>query len=207
MGDPETTIEGLLAERRVFEPQEAFRSQAVVGDPAVYERAATDYEGFWAEQASRLVWSRPWDRVVDWDPPWVKWFVGGKLNVSHNCLDRHVEDGGGEKVAYYWEGEPGDRRTITYRDLLDDVCRLANGLRLRGDIHHAGLALGREMREAARRRLSHIRLPGQAVTLCRAWRMMASIRSLAINFSFFSSLIRHCWSGVRGAWALSCSSS
>src|SRR5436309_14356583 len=132
MGDPETTIEGLLAEGRVFEPQEAFRSQAVVGDPAVYERAATDYEGFWAEQASRLVWSRPWDRVVDWDPPWVKWFVGGKLNVSHNCLDRHVEDGGGEKVAYYWEGEPGDRRTITYRDLLDDVCRLANGLRSQG---------------------------------------------------------------------------
>jgi acetyl-CoA synthetase len=132
MGDREATIDGLLAEGRVFEPPEAFRARAVVGDPAIYERAAGDYEGFWAEQASRLHWFRPWDRVVDWDPPWVKWFVGGKLNVAHNCLDRHVEAGGGDKVAYHWEGEPGDRRTITYRDLYEDVCRLANGLRSLG---------------------------------------------------------------------------
>jgi acetyl-CoA synthetase len=132
MADGEATIEGLLAEGRIFEPPDGFRADAVVSDPAVYEQAANDYEGFWAEQAGHLHWSQPWDRVVDWDPPWVKWFVGGKLNAAYNCLDRHVEAGGGDKVAYYWEGEPGERRTITYRDLYEDVCRLANGLRSLG---------------------------------------------------------------------------
>src|SRR5947208_1094191 len=98
MADGDATIEGLLAEGRVFEPPEGFRAQAVVSDPSIYERAAADPEGFWAEQAGRLHWSKPWDRVMDWDPPWVKWFVGGKLNAAYNCLDRHVESGGGDKV-------------------------------------------------------------------------------------------------------------
>jgi acetyl-CoA synthetase len=132
MADSEATIEGLLAEGRVFEPPDEFRANAVVSNLAVYEGASSDYEGFWAEQAARLHWSRPWDQVVDWSPPWVKWFAGGKLNAAYNCLDRHVEAGGGDKVAYYWEGEPGERRTITYRDLCEDVCRMANGLRLLG---------------------------------------------------------------------------
>jgi acetyl-CoA synthetase len=127
-----SAIEGLLAEGRVFEPPEAFRARAVVVDPAIRERAAADYEGFWAEQAARLDWSRPWETVLDWDPPWVKWFVGGRLNAAVNCVDRHVAAGGGDKVAYYWEGEPGDRRVITYSGLLADVCRLANGLRSLG---------------------------------------------------------------------------
>ena len=132
MADGDATIEGLLAEGRVFEPPEGFRAQAVVSDPGIYEQAAADPEGFWAEQAGRLHWSKPWDQVMDWDPPWVKWFVGGKLNAAYNCLDRHVESGGGDKVAYFWEGEPGERRTITYKDLYEDVCRLANGLRSLG---------------------------------------------------------------------------
>jgi acetyl-CoA synthetase len=127
-----SAIEGLLAEGRVFEPPEAFRARAVVADPTIRERAAADYEGFWAEQAARLDWSRPWETVLDWDPPWVKWFVGGRLNAAVNCVDRHVAAGGGDKVAYYWEGEPGDRRVITYSGLLADVCRLANGLRSLG---------------------------------------------------------------------------
>ncbi|MGH2721078.1 MAG: AMP-binding protein, partial [Actinomycetota bacterium] len=125
-------IEGLLAEGRVFEPPEAFRARAVVADPGIRERAHDDYEGFWAEEAARLDWSRPWDRVLEWDPPWVKWFVGGRLNASVNCIDRHVAAGGGDKIAYYWEGEPGDRRVVTYSGLLADVCQLANGLRSLG---------------------------------------------------------------------------
>ncbi|HVL33250.1 MAG TPA: acetate--CoA ligase, partial [Actinomycetota bacterium] len=84
------------------------------------------------EQASMLHWSKPWDQVLDWNLPFAKWFVGGRLNVSVNCLDRHVEAGGGEKVAYFFEGEPGDRRTVTYARLLEDVCRLGNALRALG---------------------------------------------------------------------------
>ena len=132
MSDVERTIEALLSELRVFEPPEAFRARAVVSDPAVYELANADHEAFWAEQAEHLSWYRRWDSVMDWNPPWVTWFAGGVLNASVNCLDRHVEAGGGDKVAYHWEGEPGDARAITYRELLEEVCRLANALRSLG---------------------------------------------------------------------------
>ncbi|HEY2804052.1 MAG TPA: acetate--CoA ligase [Actinomycetota bacterium] len=132
MSDVERTIEALLSEQRIFEPPEEFRARAVVNDPSIYERAEADHEAFWAEQASRLSWFEPWNTVMEWNPPWVKWFLGGKLNVSYNCLDRHVEAGGGDKVAFHWEGEPGERRTITYRELLDEVCRFANALKSLG---------------------------------------------------------------------------
>jgi acetyl-CoA synthetase len=132
MSDVERTIEALLSEQRVFEPPGEFRARAVVNDPSIYEQAEADHEAFWAEQASRLSWFEPWNTVMEWNPPWVKWFLGGKLNVSYNCLDRHVESGGGDKVAFYWEGEPGERRTITYRELLDEVCRFANALKSLG---------------------------------------------------------------------------
>jgi acetyl-CoA synthetase len=132
VSEPQQHIEALLEEKRVFPPPPGFVEQAVVSDPAIYERAAEDPESFWAEQAERLDWIRRWDAVMEWTPPFVKWFVGGTLNASVNCLDRHVEAGGGDKVAYHWEGEPGDTRTITYRELLDEVCRLANGLRSLG---------------------------------------------------------------------------
>jgi acetyl-CoA synthetase len=121
-------IDSLLEELRVIDPPDEFRRQAVVSDPEIYARAEADYEGFWAEQAGRLRWSRPWDTVMEWNPPWVKWFLGGKLNVSVNCLDVHVE-AHPDRVAYFWEGEPGDRRAITYRDLYEEVCRFANALR------------------------------------------------------------------------------
>ena len=101
-------------------------------DRSVYERSEADFEGFWAEQAEELLWRRKWDAVLEWTPPWVKWFVGGQLNVSENCLDRHVVAGGGDKIAYYWEGEPGDRRVITYRELLEEVGRFANALKALG---------------------------------------------------------------------------
>ena len=132
MSDVERNIDALLTENRLFEPSPEFRNNALWSDPDIYERAGRDPEGFWAEQAKALHWFREWDRVLEWDPPWVKWFVGGKLNASYNCLDRHVESGGGDKVAFYWEGEPGDERTVTYRELFEEVCRFANGLKSLG---------------------------------------------------------------------------
>ena len=132
MSDAEQNIAALLSELRVFDPPEEFRSRAVVQDRSVYERSEADHEAFWAEQADRLGWVKRWDRVMNWTPPWVRWFEGGQLNASYNCLDRHVEAGGGDKVAYYWEGEPGEERAITYRELLDEVCRFANALRSLG---------------------------------------------------------------------------
>jgi acetyl-CoA synthetase len=121
-------IEALLEERRVVEPPESFRRDAVVADASIYEEAERDVEAFWAEQARRLDWIEPWDTVLEHDPPWVKWFVGGKLNVSANCLDRHLAEHG-DRIAYHWEGEPGDEKTITYRDLHAEVCRFANALK------------------------------------------------------------------------------
>ncbi len=97
VSDVEATIEALLSEERVFEPPAGFASRAVVSDPAVYERATADPEGFWAEQAESLDWIRKWDTVLEWEPPWAKWFLGGKLNVAANCLDRHVASGGGDR--------------------------------------------------------------------------------------------------------------
>jgi acetyl-CoA synthetase len=129
VSDAERNIEALLSEERVFEPPEDFRARAIVRDDSIYERADADHEAYWAEQAERLSWFSRWDTVMEWTPPWVKWFAGGTLNASYNCLDRHVEAGGGDKVAFHWEGEPGEERTITYVDLLREVCRLANGLR------------------------------------------------------------------------------
>ncbi len=132
MSDELRNIEALLSEHRVFEPSERFREQALVSDPSIYEHANADHEAFWAEQAGQLSWFSPWDTVMEWTPPFVKWFSGGTLNAAYNCLDRHVEAGGGDKVAFYWEGEPGDERAITYRDLTDEVNRLANGLKALG---------------------------------------------------------------------------
>jgi acetyl-CoA synthetase len=129
MTDVEKTIEALLSEKRVFEPPAEFRARALVADRGVYDRAGEDAEAFWADQAERLTWFRRWDSVLRWTPPWVTWFAGGQLNASYNCLDRHVEAGGGDKVAYHWEGEPGDKRAITYRELHEEVCRFANALR------------------------------------------------------------------------------
>ncbi len=125
----EPTIEDYFTEERVFPPPPAFRERAVVTDPGVYDDAASLGPDFWARQAGALDWFRPWDTVLSWDLPFARWFDGGTLNVSYNCLDRHVAAGRGDKVAFHWEGEPGDTRTISYADLLVDVCRFANVLR------------------------------------------------------------------------------
>jgi acetyl-CoA synthetase len=137
-GKARAAIEDFYLEERRFAPSEEFRRAANYPDPSIYEVAAKDPEGFWAEQALALDWFRPFERVLEWDPPFAKWFVGGTLNVSYNCLDRHVAAGRGDRVAFFWEGEPGDRRTLTYADLLDQVQRFANVLKSlgvrRGDV-------------------------------------------------------------------------
>jgi len=110
----ESEIDALLKETRVFPPSAAWRKDALVTDEDVYARAAADPEGFWAAFASELEWSRPWTQVLDWKPPHAKWFVGGQINASVNCLDRHVRTSRRNKAAIIWEGEPGDQRTLPY---------------------------------------------------------------------------------------------
>jgi acetyl-CoA synthetase len=125
-------IADLLQEGRTFPPPASFKEQALVRDAEIYDEAATDRLGFWAQQAGQLDWFREWDEILDWQTPYAKWFVGGTLNVSYNCLDRHVEAGYGDQVAFHFEGEPGDTRTLTYADLLDEVQRAANTLKALG---------------------------------------------------------------------------
>jgi len=125
-------LDTLGTETRTFPPPPEFVRQANVSDPAIYERADRDFEGFWAEHARSLVWRKPFTTVLEWEAPYAKWFADGQLNVSENCLDRHVRAGKGAKVAYHWEGEPGDTRTITYQDLLDETQRCGNALKQLG---------------------------------------------------------------------------
>ncbi|MGH7530581.1 MAG: acetate--CoA ligase [Gemmatimonadales bacterium] len=126
-------IETLLDEQRRFPPPAAFRAAAHVRDETPYERARRDREGYWADWAGQLEWSRPWDRVLEWNPPHAKWFVGGRLNASVNCLDRHVRAGRGGRVALIWEGEPvGETRRLTYADLHGEVNRFGNVLKQLG---------------------------------------------------------------------------
>jgi acetyl-CoA synthetase len=126
-------ILSVLKEKRVFPPPPEFQRQAHIKSldeyRALYRRSVDDPEGFWAEQAGQLTWSRKWNRVLEWNAPHAKWFVGGGLNLSENCLDRHVAGGRKDKRALVWEGEPGDTRTLTYGELLAEVCRFANVLK------------------------------------------------------------------------------
>lgn len=130
-------IESLQKENRVFTPSEEFANDAHVKSVEEYEelhqRSINDPEGWWSEQASNLKWQKPWDTVLDWSgAPFAKWFEGGQLNAADNCLDRHVEDGNGDRVALHFVGEPGDTRDVTYAELLADTCKFANALKSRG---------------------------------------------------------------------------
>src|SRR6187399_1630509 len=122
----------LLREDRRFDPPAAFRAAARVRDDSIYAEAERDPEAFWAGFASELEWSTPWTRILDWQPPHAKWFVGGRLNASVNCIDRHVRGPRRNKAAIIWEGEPGDRRTLTYFDLYREVSQFANVLKSLG---------------------------------------------------------------------------
>jgi acetyl-CoA synthetase len=125
----ESRLEELL-EQEKFPPPDEFREKANISDESIYEMADKDYEGFWEQQAEALDWEAKWDQVLDWsDPPNAKWFVGGKLNVAYNCVDRHVEAGNGDRVAFHWRGEEGEERDVTYSDLHRDVQKFANGLK------------------------------------------------------------------------------
>ena len=128
--DNHDTIDALQWEKRKFPPSDAFKKNTLVAGTFLYDEANEDYEAFWARQASELVsWDTQWDTICEWNLPYSKWFVGGKLNVSYNCLDRHVIAGKGNKVAFHFEGEPGDTRTITYSQMLDEVQKFANVLK------------------------------------------------------------------------------
>jgi acetyl-CoA synthetase len=130
--DLERELERLL-DQETFDPPEEFRENALIQDESVYEDAAKDPPAWWAEQAKALHWFAEWDQTLDdSNPPFFKWFKGGKINASYNCLDRHVEDGKGHKVAFHWRGEAGEERDVTYADLLRDVQKLANALKDRG---------------------------------------------------------------------------
>ena len=131
--DQQTNIDDLLLENRKFPPSAAFKKNSLAVGTHLYDQAAADDEGFWAQQAADLIdWDQDWHTICEWNVPYVKWFVGGKLNVSYNCLDRHVLAGNGDKVAIHWEGEPGDTRTITYSELLVEVEKFSNVLKSLG---------------------------------------------------------------------------
>lgn len=129
----DTSFRSLLQELRVIPPSEEFASQAHVRSlqeyEALYRRSVENPEEFWAAAANELHWFEPWTKVLEWNPPWAKWFVGGKMNISYNCLDLQITRGYGEKTAILWEGEPGEVRRFTFRQLLDEVQRFANVLR------------------------------------------------------------------------------
>src|SRR5271170_2405338 len=122
-----------LLDVETFPPPADFREHALLSDPAIYAEAEADWQGWWARQASELHWFKPWDTVLDdSNPPFYKWFVGGELNVSYNCLDRHVIAGRGDRVAFHWRGEEGQERDITYSELLAQVERFASALKSLG---------------------------------------------------------------------------
>ena len=135
MSDPtgQAAIDSVLKEHRVFPPPEHFSRRANVPSRArydeLYRRSVEDPEAFWGEMAGRLRWTTRWERVLDWQPPFAKWFVGGRLNIADNCLDRHLAGPRRNKAAIVWEGEPGDRRVLTYHALHREVCRFANVLK------------------------------------------------------------------------------
>ncbi|MEN9412672.1 MAG: hypothetical protein RIQ92_1109, partial [Actinomycetota bacterium] len=123
----EETLDNLSSENRTFAPSPEFAAQANA-QPSLYREAETGGVAFWEQQADQLVWERKWDTALEWNPPFAKWFVGGKINASVNALDRHVAEGHGGRIAFHFEGEPGDTRTISYAQLLTDVCKAANAL-------------------------------------------------------------------------------
>jgi acetyl-CoA synthetase len=129
-------IDSILTEKRSFPPPPEFSKNALIPSKEEYDkicaRAAADPEGFWADIARELHWFEPWNKVLEWDCPWAKWFLGGKINLSYNCLDRHVQTWRKNKAAIIWEGEPGEVRTYTYQQLLTEVCKFANVLKSLG---------------------------------------------------------------------------
>ena len=132
MSDREGTISALMTEDRRYSPAAEFTAHANWSDPEVYQRALEDPEGFWSEMARAIDWFEPWDTVLEWDPPTTKWFLGARVNVSYNCVDRHLKTWRKNKAAIIWEGEPGDTRVLTFQDLHREVNRCAAAMRRLG---------------------------------------------------------------------------
>ena len=132
MSESHQPIEALLAEERVFPPSVEYGRSANITDSGIYDKAAKDPEAFWSDAAQSLEWIRKWDRVLEWDPPIAKWFVGGKINVSVNCLDRHVRSWRRNKAAFIWEGESGEERVLTFADVYREVNKFANAMKRLG---------------------------------------------------------------------------
>ena len=136
MAGQSTSIDSVLQEQRTFAPPAEFAAKAHVKSLAEYERiyklSVEDPEKFWGDVARELHWFKPWDSVLEWKAPWAKWFSGGEINLSYNCLDRQVEAGRGNKTAILWEGEPGEVRKLSYSELLKEVQKFANVLKSRG---------------------------------------------------------------------------
>jgi len=127
-----TEVDALLHENRIFPPPKNFSTQANLKDEGIYSQAKKNREEFWAQWARKLDWFKPWQKVLEWNPPYAQWFIGGKLNASYNCLDRHIKAGLGKKTALFWEGEPGDARAISYQELYLEVNKFANALKSLG---------------------------------------------------------------------------
>jgi len=150
-GKPDVALSNLSHEDRRFPPTAEFAADAVA-KADLYEQAAKDRLAFWDEQARRLDWETDWDQTLDWEPPFAKWFVGGRLNVAVNCVDRHVDAGNGDRVAFHWQGDPADdKRTITYADLKKLVCQAANALS-----RHASSQAGSSLRAEISRMVSSV---------------------------------------------------
>ncbi len=136
MSAAQTNITSVLKEHRKFPPSAEFASRAHIPSMEEYKRlwqqGKDDPQGFWAEQAESLHWFKKWDKVLEWNEPFAQWFVGGQINASDNCLDRHLAGPRADKPAIVWEGEPGDARVFTYRDLHREVCKFANVLKKLG---------------------------------------------------------------------------
>src|SRR3989338_6606257 len=127
--DRQSSIDVLLQEKRCFPPPDGFRKTAWVANDQIYQDAANNTEAFWARFAEELVWVKKWDRILEWDPPYAKWFVGGKINAAVNCVDRWAKSELRNKAAIIWEGEPGDQRTLTFWDLYREVNQFASALK------------------------------------------------------------------------------
>ncbi len=129
-------LDSVMQEKRLFPPPQEFAERARIGSLAAYQKmwdeAAGDIEAFWRRLAGELHWFRPFDTILEWNEPDARWFVGGQTNISYNCLDAHLSSWRANKAAILWEGEPGDSRTLTYRELHREVCRFANVLRTLG---------------------------------------------------------------------------
>ena len=128
----QATVSDLLQEDRIFSPPETFQKSALINDQSIYKEAENDRIAYWEKCAEQLDWYKKWDTTLSWEPPFAKWFIGGKLNACYNCLDRHIKNGLGQKIAILWEGEAGESLTLSYYNVYKAVNKMANAIKSLG---------------------------------------------------------------------------